>query len=84
MGHSVVRNMGRAQDVVFTPDDEDNDLEEFSMRPNSEDAVCIYCEGLFSEDIKGELWVRCLMCQLWSHEACADTERSEYVCDFCK
>lgn len=70
---------------IFIPADEDEEVEEFGTRPENEDAKCIYCEGLFSEDTNGELWVCCLICHImWSHKACADTERGEYICDFCK
>lgn len=72
------------EDAEFTPADEDNDPEQFDTRPTQDDAACIYCESLFSADTRGELWVCCLMCQLWAHEACADTERGDYICDFCK
>lgn len=72
------------QEDQFIPYDEENDVEEFGMLPENDDATCVYCDGLFSHDIRGELWVRCLMCQLWAHEDCADTERSEFICDFCK
>ena len=51
-------------------------------KPDDLDATCIFCEVRFSEDRKGELWVQCLMCNLWCHVAGA--ERDDYVCDFCR
>lgn len=53
-------------------------------KPADEDAACIFCQGLFSNDHKGELWVMCAMCHLWAHSACAGAEKDVYVCDFCK
>ena len=53
-------------------------------KPDDSDAQCIFCEGRFSEDRKGELWVQCLMCNLWCHVDCAGADRDEYVCDFCR
>ncbi|KAJ8965159.1 hypothetical protein NQ317_012151, partial [Molorchus minor] len=37
----------------------------FVREPNSkDDAICDFCEGKFPEDIRGELWVQCIMCQI--------------------
>lgn len=52
-------------------------------KPNNSDAAWIFCDSNFSEDGKGELWVQCLMCNLWCHVDCAGAERDEYVCDYC-
>lgn len=51
---------------------------------SKDDAVCLFCEGKFSDDIRGELWVQCIMCEMWAHIDCADCERDNYVCDFCR
>ncbi|KAJ8871433.1 hypothetical protein PR048_027750 [Dryococelus australis] len=32
------------------------------IEPNKEDASCLFCQGRFSDDREGELWVLCLMC----------------------
>lgn len=53
-------------------------------KPDEDDAVCLFCEGLFSEDTMGELWVKCLMCGMWAHNDCAGSEKDIYICDFCK
>ena len=29
--------------------------------PVDQDAECMFCDGKFSEDFKGELWLKCLM-----------------------
>lgn len=54
------------------------------LRPESEDATCIFCDTKFSEDCKGELWIQCFMCKLWAHGECAGLESDMYVCDYCK
>lgn len=82
-------------DLEFTdsePDDIDSydsgeslmELEIGVTKPGDDDAVCLFCESLFSEDKPGELWVQCLVCQMWAHNECAGSERDSYVCDFCK
>ncbi|GBM79432.1 hypothetical protein AVEN_213288-1 [Araneus ventricosus] len=48
------------------------------------DSTCIFCNGKFSEDTRGEVWVKCVMCQMWAHLDCAGAETASYVCDFCK
>lgn len=53
-------------------------------QPDEKDAACIFCDEKFSSNVRGELWVQCLMCSLWAHNECAGAEREEYVCDFCR
>lgn len=52
--------------------------------PDSADAECMFCQELFSEDIQGETWIKCLICGLWAHNDCAGSEIETWVCDFCK
>ncbi|GBL96837.1 hypothetical protein AVEN_118957-1, partial [Araneus ventricosus] len=52
-------------------------------KPDSRKATCIFCDGKFSEDTRGEEWVKCVMCQMWAHLDCAGAETASYVCDFC-
>ncbi|GBM28756.1 hypothetical protein AVEN_177972-1 [Araneus ventricosus] len=33
-------------------------------KPDSSEATCIFCDGKFSEDTRGEVWVKCVMCQM--------------------
>lgn len=49
------------------------------------DATCIYCKKSFSEDKKGEKWVRCTKCFYWCHEKCAGdrSESPKFICDEC-
>ncbi|GBM49160.1 hypothetical protein AVEN_148084-1 [Araneus ventricosus] len=53
-------------------------------KPYSRKTTCIFCDGKFSEDTRGEVWVKCVMCQTWAHLDCAVAETASYVCDFCK
>lgn len=52
--------------------------------PDSEDAECMFCNSLFSQDTRGETWIKCLMCGLWAHSDCAGAEFDTWICDFCK
>ncbi|CAH1966959.1 unnamed protein product [Acanthoscelides obtectus] len=36
-----------------------------------EDAICGYCDGKFSEDQRGEIWIQCILCLQWFHEQCS-------------
>ncbi|CAM4573566.1 unnamed protein product [Leuciscus chuanchicus] len=46
------------------------------------DEECLVCKETFSSSLPWEVWVQCLCCQLWSHEAC--TEGAEhYICHNC-
>nr|CAD7398609.1 unnamed protein product [Timema cristinae] len=51
--------------------------------PDNKDTECIFCDGKFSEDSKGEIWIQCLSCSLWAHLDCTGAEKADYVCDFC-
>lgn len=62
----------------------DMDLPVGKRKPDDEDAACLFCEGLFSNDNKGELWIMCIMCNLWAYNDCAGAEKDIYICDFCK
>ncbi|GBO12646.1 hypothetical protein AVEN_156184-1 [Araneus ventricosus] len=55
-------------------------------KPYSRKATCIFCDGKFSEYTRGEVWVKCVMCQMWAHLDCAFAETASFskVCDFCK
>lgn len=71
----------------FVPADDDSEYEEFrntQTAPDDGDVSCMFCDGLFSSDTRGEIWVQCLMCDMWAHNDCAGAEKDEYVSDFCK
>ncbi|XP_046677318.1 uncharacterized protein LOC124365384 [Homalodisca vitripennis] len=52
--------------------------------PGDEHTPCMFCEGLYSADHRGELWIQCMMCEMWAHNDCAGAEKDVYVCDFCR
>jgi hypothetical protein len=47
----------------------------------NEEANCLYCCSLFSEDPEGEEWVPCSVCLMWAHTHCADEEEGTFVCE---
>ncbi|KAL0809939.1 hypothetical protein ABMA28_010794 [Loxostege sticticalis] len=74
-----------SEDEEDVPLDSDTDPDPiFGDVPNSADAECMFCQQLFSENTRGELWVRCMMCELWAHNDCAGPEFDTWICDFCK
>ncbi|CAF4919948.1 unnamed protein product [Pieris macdunnoughi] len=54
-------------------------------RSQNQNGKCLYCDGLFSEDVHGEKWIQCASCRRWTHEDCAGIEDmvDYYVCEFC-
>ncbi|GBO10776.1 hypothetical protein AVEN_67330-1 [Araneus ventricosus] len=56
-----------------TDDDINLDIND-GDKPDSSEATCIFCDGKFSEDTRGEVWVKCFMCQMWAHLDCAGAE----------
>ncbi|XP_063220279.1 uncharacterized protein LOC134529776 [Bacillus rossius redtenbacheri] len=53
-------------------------------KPGDDNAACIFCDGLFSDDVRGEVWIQCYNCEDWAHSDCAGMEKDIYICDFCK
>ncbi|CAH1985423.1 unnamed protein product [Acanthoscelides obtectus] len=50
------------------PDDSSSDIERPNGHyPDDEDASCLFCNGMFSEDTRGEVWVKCFQCFMWAH-----------------
>jgi hypothetical protein len=49
----------------------------------TEDVICTYCKGKFSDDVQGEIWVQCIMCEGWCHEECAGADNDKCICDYC-
>lgn len=66
----------------------DDDLSDLDIpagqSTEDDDAVCMFCEGRFSNDTRGEHWIMCFMCSMWAHNECAGAEKDNYICDFCK
>ncbi|GBP36605.1 Tigger transposable element-derived protein 1 [Eumeta japonica] len=52
--------------------------------PNTSDTECIFCNAQFSNDTRGEIWIKCQSCDMWAHNDCAGAEGDYYVCDFCR
>lgn len=53
---------------------------------DSNDEECLFCKEPFKNDYQGEQWIRCMRCNRWAHELCADSRKGckTYICDFCK
>jgi len=58
---------GPNSDSLNHSDESDLDIDPGLLEPNSNDATCIFCDVMFSNDKKGQLWIQCLMCHLWAH-----------------
>ena len=52
----------------------------------NKDAECILCNVTenvkFSEDERGEIWIKGFSCSLCAHLDCTAAENAEYICDF--
>ncbi|KAJ8894165.1 hypothetical protein PR048_006775, partial [Dryococelus australis] len=47
------------------------------------DAVCLFCGCVFSDDKHGEQWIQCTVCYRWAHEHCSATD-VHFVCPQCR
>jgi len=67
-----------------TPSDSDTDLVvPFYDDPKEEqEADCVYCTGRFSEDQKGEEWIRCAKYFRWAYTLCVGT-KEDFICETC-
>lgn len=64
--------------------DDDSDMDCSSENNDDKDAECMFCLRLFSEDTKGEQWIKCCQCFKWGHEECSNSDKKKmFVCDFC-
>ncbi|KAJ4431788.1 hypothetical protein ANN_20393 [Periplaneta americana] len=57
-------------------DSEDEELDEpvyisIDNGDSENDAECLYCNGKFSFDKRGEKWTTCTKCGIWCHEECS-------------
>ncbi|KAK9700607.1 DDE superfamily endonuclease [Popillia japonica] len=81
----IIESSGSEAESEFLAADEYSDMDEVgAVPPQNADVTCMFCDSSFSQDSQGELWVCCLMGQLWAHDECAGAEKVAYVCDFCK
>ncbi|KAK9681270.1 CENP-B N-terminal DNA-binding domain [Popillia japonica] len=81
----IIESSGSEGKSEFLAADEDSDMDEVgSVPPQNADVTCMFCDSPLSQDSQGELWVCCLMCQLWAHDECAGAKKVAYVCDFWK
>ncbi|KAF5279503.1 hypothetical protein FQA39_LY05613 [Lamprigera yunnana] len=68
-----------AANESFVPTDDDMDVDDIGqIVPDDKDTTCLFCDGRFSEDRREELWVRCLMCNMWAHEQCSGAEKDNH------
>lgn len=90
--HKVVQKQKKSaydssedSDSVELQDSSDNEDLFYAGEKNvEEDAECMFCEATFSNDRPGEIWIKCLLCHKWAHEACSGAVNDNFVCDFCK
>lgn len=68
----------------YTDSSDDIAMRNESAVPTDEDAECFFCNGKYSEDKRGEEWVKCLICEMWVHGDCGGYESGIYICDYCK
>lgn len=79
----------KVDDSDESSDDSDidyGDSDDDPMSDEEQDAECIFCAGLFSDDHEGEDWIRCSKCFKWAHTLCANVGKrscKDYKCEKC-
>lgn len=73
----------QSEPVVEDSSDEDIPLSCYAKNPTSDDVECMFCQENFSMSRSREIWVMCVICNGWAHEACTSAEKDVFVCDFC-
>lgn len=68
-----MRKQSSSSSGDFSADDDENGRE-------INDDLCLVC-GEFGKN--REMWLRCIICSSWAHKACTDTEKNQFICDFC-
>lgn len=75
-------------EVILEDNSSNDDLPLSSIVKNkpakADDVECIFCEEKFSMSRSKEVWVQCVVCEGWAHEACTSGESEVFVCDYCK
>lgn len=51
--------------------------------PDEADTMGMFCNEKWSDSVRGEQWIKCIMCQDWAHVDCSSAEKDVYICDFC-
>lgn len=83
------KTKSKSKEVQMSSSEEENEpvyndsSDESPDRRNVSDAKCLYCEGLYSMDNRGEPWIQCSCCKLWAHEECSGVETEFFFCEFC-
>ncbi|KAK9679096.1 DDE superfamily endonuclease [Popillia japonica] len=81
----ISSSSSESQPELEIDDSSDDDLPvSRSAKPKDEDAQCIFCDENFSMSRSREVWIMCVVCNEWAHEACTSCEKDIFVCDFCK
>ncbi|KAK4887355.1 hypothetical protein RN001_003626 [Aquatica leii] len=60
--------------VLNDSSDQDTPLNCVSEKPTKEDVECIFCQERFSTSRSRKIWLRCVVCNDWAHEACTTGE----------
>ena len=86
--HTNERNITESESSDSNPGNNTDSSDDIAMRnesavPTDEDAQCFFCNGKYSEDKRGEEWVKCLICEMWVHGDCSGYESGIYRCDYC-
>ena len=86
------RKSKKWKEVLSSSDDDEEppyvstDDNDSSCDEEDNDALCSVCEGLYSNDCHGETWLKCEMCNKWSHDKCDKRKvkkTKSYICVEC-
>ncbi|CAG9833616.1 unnamed protein product [Diabrotica balteata] len=83
-----VKKKSAKKGKAFSSSEEDEEFildDESGMKCNigEEEAECMFCTGLFSEDTSGEQWILCTKCFKWAYTSCTNVDKKDtYICDF--
>ncbi|XP_069669360.1 uncharacterized protein [Periplaneta americana] len=75
-------NLTSFSDEDFDEEMQSIDSSDSEFEGNDDDAECLFCTGLFSDDTRGEKWVQCSKCRRWAHEDCGADEE-HFICSTC-
>lgn len=69
--------------VLVSTDEEDSENSTDEEDSENDDAECPVCHNTYSQDKRGEKWIRCIHCFQWMHEDCVDNPGPKFVCTIC-